>query len=108
MALTSAAVGAYAATQNLMSSGGAARTAAVSAGEGAGAGGFGALLEQAIGGVSSAGRAAEAQAVAAASGKADLVSVVTAVAESETALQTLVAVRDRVISAYEEIMRMQI
>jgi len=33
---------------------------------------------------------------------------VTAVAESETALQTLVAVRDRVISAYEEIMRMPI
>jgi flagellar hook-basal body complex protein FliE len=36
------------------------------------------------------------------------VDVVTAVAESETALQTLVSVRDRVISAYEEIMRMQI
>jgi flagellar hook-basal body complex protein FliE len=32
----------------------------------------------------------------------------TAVAESETAIQTLVAVRDRVISAYEDIMRMQI
>jgi flagellar hook-basal body complex protein FliE len=29
-------------------------------------------------------------------------------AESETALQTMVAVRDRMISAYEEIMRMQI
>ena len=46
--------------------------------------------------------------MAAASGKANVVDVVTAVAESETALQTLVAVRDRVISAYEEIMRMQI
>ena len=34
--------------------------------------------------------------------------MVTAVAESETALQTMVAVRDRMISAYEEIMRMQI
>ena len=43
-----------------------------------------------------------------AGGKANVVDVVTAVAESETALQTLVAVRDRVISAYEEIMRMQI
>jgi flagellar hook-basal body complex protein FliE len=30
------------------------------------------------------------------------------VAESETALSTLVSVRDRVISAYEEIMRMQV
>ena len=43
-----------------------------------------------------------------AAGKANMIDVVTAVAESETALQTLVAVRDRVISAYEEIMRMQI
>ena len=37
-----------------------------------------------------------------------MVDVVTAVAESETAMETLVAVRDRVISAYEEIMRMPI
>ena len=39
---------------------------------------------------------------------ADVVDVVTAVAESEAALNTLVAVRDRVIQAYEEIMRMPI
>ena len=50
----------------------------------------------------------EAQALAAAAGKADIVDVVTAVAESEAALETLVAVRDRVIAAYEEIMRMPI
>ena len=37
-----------------------------------------------------------------------LVEVITAVAESEAALETLVAVRDRVIAAYEEIMRMPI
>ena len=41
-------------------------------------------------------------------GKADMVDVVTAVAESETALETLVAVRDRVIAAYEEVMRMTV
>ncbi|MCJ2018389.1 MULTISPECIES: flagellar hook-basal body complex protein FliE [unclassified Methylobacterium] len=58
--------------------------------------------------VGDAGRRADAQAVSAASGKANVVDVVTAVAESETALQTMVAVRDRMISAYEEIMRMQI
>jgi flagellar basal-body rod protein FlgB len=34
--------------------------------------------------------------------------VVTAVAESETAIQTMVAVRDKVIAAYEEILRMPI
>ena len=41
-------------------------------------------------------------------GKADMVDVVTAVAEIETAIETLVAVRDRVIAAYEEIMRMPV
>jgi flagellar hook-basal body complex protein FliE len=35
-------------------------------------------------------------------------NVVTAVAETEVAVETMVAVRDRVISAYEEIMRMPI
>ena len=34
--------------------------------------------------------------------------VVTAVAETEVALETMVSIRDRVISAYEEIMRMPI
>ena len=37
-----------------------------------------------------------------------VVNVVTAVAESEAAIETLVAVRDRVIAAYEEIMRMPV
>ena len=40
--------------------------------------------------------------------QADIVDIVTAVAESETAMETLVSVRDRVIAAYEEIMRMPI
>jgi flagellar hook-basal body complex protein FliE len=53
-------------------------------------------------------RKAEAKMTLATAGKADLVDVVTAVAESEAALETLVAVRDRVIAAYEEIMRMPI
>ncbi|MGL4495088.1 MAG: flagellar hook-basal body complex protein FliE [Beijerinckiaceae bacterium] len=47
-------------------------------------------------------------ALQAAQGKANLVDVVTAVTESEAAIETLVAVRDRVIAAYEEIMRMPI
>jgi flagellar hook-basal body complex protein FliE len=46
--------------------------------------------------------------VQATAGKADLIEVVTAIAESEAALETLVAVRDKVIGAYEEIMRMPI
>ena len=43
-----------------------------------------------------------------AAGKANIVDVVTAVAETEVAIETLVSVRDKVISAYEEIMRMPI
>jgi flagellar hook-basal body complex protein FliE len=39
-------------------------------------------------------------------GKADLADVVTAVSNAEVTLQAVVAVRDRVISAYQEIMRM--
>jgi flagellar hook-basal body complex protein FliE len=41
-------------------------------------------------------------------GKTDMVNVVTAIAETEMAIESMVAVRDRVISAYEEIMRMPI
>ena len=48
------------------------------------------------------------QSQAAANGKANMVDVVTAVAESEVAIDTLVSVRDKVISAYEEIMKMPI
>ena len=59
-------------------------------------------------GLAESGCKAEAQALATAAGKADVVDVVTAVAESEAALETLVAVRDRVIAADQEIMRMPI
>jgi len=51
------------------------------------------------------GEKLSAQSVA---GKAELTDVVTAVTSAELTLQTVVAVRDRVISAYQEIMRMPI
>lgn len=69
---------------------------------------FSAMVKQALEGVGQSGAKADQQVQAAAAGRSDLVNVVTAVAESEAAIETLVAVRDRVISAYEEIMRMQI
>ncbi len=96
------AAGAYAATQGLLK--GSSKP------EGGQSGGldFSSLIQGAVSGVADTGKKAEAQAMAAASGKADIVDVVTAVAESEAALETLVAVRDRVIAAYEEIMRMPI
>ncbi|WP_119678219.1 flagellar hook-basal body complex protein FliE [Indioceanicola profundi] len=39
-------------------------------------------------------------------GKADLTDVVNAVTNAETTMQAVVSVRDRVISAYQEILRM--
>src|SRR5437868_6721284 len=42
------------------------------------------------------------------SGEADLKDVVTAVANAEHTLETVVAVRDKVLSAYQEILRMPI
>jgi flagellar hook-basal body complex protein FliE len=104
MASSNFAAGAYAAVQGLASGRPAPKVpASPTTGDS-----FAGLLGQALDSVGDAGRRADTQAISAASGKANVVDVVTAVAESETALQTMVAVRDRMISAYEEIMRMQI
>jgi flagellar hook-basal body complex protein FliE len=73
-----------------------------------GGGAFAGLVQQFVSGTADSARKSESIMTQAIAGKADMVDVVTAVAESEAALETLVAVRDRVISAYEEIMRMPI
>ncbi|NEU10846.1 flagellar hook-basal body complex protein FliE [Methylobacterium sp. BTF04] len=105
MATNAFAAGAYAAIQNIGAKGAASKLTPATGATGTN---FSSLLSSTLDTVGEAGRKADAQAMAVAGGKANVVDVVTAVAESETALQTLVAVRDRVISAYEEIMRMQI
>lgn len=69
---------------------------------------FDALVKEALANVVEAGHKSDAQAQAAASGKASMVDLVTAVAESETAITTLVSVRDRVIQAYQTILQMPI
>jgi flagellar hook-basal body complex protein FliE len=69
---------------------------------------FGTVLKEAMHSVVEAGRKSDAQTQAMAAGKANIVDVVTAVAETEVAVGTLVSVRDRVVQAYEEIMRMPI
>jgi flagellar hook-basal body complex protein FliE len=66
------------------------------------------LLKDAIGSVVEAGRKSDTQTTAMAGGKSNIVDVVTAVSETEVAVEALVSVRDRVIQAYEEIMRMPI
>lgn len=50
----------------------------------------------------------EVESLKAAAGKADITDVVTAVSQAEITLQTVVAVRDRVIQAYQDILRMPI
>jgi flagellar hook-basal body complex protein FliE len=78
------------------------------AGETSGAGSFGDMVKGALNAVSQSAKQSDAQSHALAAGKANIVDVVTAVAETEVAIDTLVSVRDRVIQSYEEIMRMPI
>ena len=66
------------------------------------------MLKGALGSVAEAGRKSDAQTQAVAAGKANIVDVVTAVSETEVAVEALVSVRDKMIQAYEEIMRMPI
>lgn len=77
------------------------------AGTGTG-GGFGSMIESMVSETAGSLRNAETQSVKQIGGKGDLIDVVTAIGAAETALDTVVAVRDRVVSAYSDIMRMQI
>tara|TARA_R110002110_G_scaffold3104_25_gene16013 strand:+ start:4987 stop:5307 length:321 start_codon:yes stop_codon:yes gene_type:complete len=79
-----------------------------STGQAAG-GGFGDLLKQAIEETVDTSKTSEQKMAAVTGGRdGNLIDVVTAVAEAETTLQTVVTVRDKVIAAYQEIMRMPI
>jgi flagellar hook-basal body complex protein FliE len=69
---------------------------------------FGSVLKEAMDAVSETGKKSDAQSRAMVNGKSNMVDVVTAVAETEVAIDAVVAVRDKVIAAYEEIMRMPI
>ena len=69
---------------------------------------FAKFLSDSLQSVIDAGNASDQKALDLVNGKADVVDVVTAVAQTEIAVESMVAVRDRVISAYEEIMRMPI
>jgi len=69
---------------------------------------FGDVLKNALVSVEEAGRKSDAQSQGLAAGKASLIDVATAISETETAVQALVAVRDRVITAYQQILQMPI
>jgi flagellar hook-basal body complex protein FliE len=71
-------------------------------------GGFGDILKSAMSDAMKSSKNAEAQMVSQAQGKAQLIDVVTAVSSAEQSLSTVMAIRDQVIGAYQEIMRMPI
>ncbi|MDB5383532.1 MAG: fliE [Rhodospirillales bacterium] len=71
-------------------------------------GGFGAALTRAVEQTIQVGRASDSIASAALTGQASVTDVVLAVSRAELALQTVVAVRDRVVAAYQDVMRMPI
>jgi flagellar hook-basal body complex protein FliE len=96
-----AAAKAYAATQ-----GGA--TAGLGAAAPSGGQDFGDLLKSVMTDAMQASKAAEVQIANQVAGKAELIDVVTAISSAEASLETVMAVRDQVISAYQEIMRMPI
>jgi len=66
------------------------------------------LLENAVETLNKTADKSDKSVVAMTAGKADIVDVVTAVAETELTVQALVSVRDRVITAYQEVLRMPI
>jgi flagellar hook-basal body complex protein FliE len=80
------------------------------AGEPTGAQGpdFAKLLSGALESVEQTGKASDQKSLDLLNGKGNLVDVVTSVAQTQLAVEGLVAVRDRVISAYQSIMQMPI
>ena len=83
--------------------------AKVDRGDTGGAGGsFGSVLQNALNGAIETGHTAETDAMQAISGQGNLTDVVTALSRADLALQTTTAIRDRVVSAYQDIMKMPI
>jgi flagellar hook-basal body complex protein FliE len=102
--IASAAINAYAQAQAQ-----ADKAASVGGGaEGAGGMGFGDMVKQFMGDAVASSRHAEQVMTAHTQGKAELIDAVTAISSAEASMETVMAVRDQVISAYQEIMRMPI
>lgn len=74
----------------------------------AGTEGFGAALTRALEQAVEVGHGADAATASALTGDGSVTDVVLAVGRAELTLQTAVAVRDRVIAAYQDVMRMPI
>ncbi|WDR03742.1 flagellar hook-basal body complex protein FliE [Devosia algicola] len=69
---------------------------------------FANMLAQSVQDVVDTGNKSDKMAMEMVNGKANVVDMVTALSQTELAIDSMVSVRDKVISAYEEIMRMPI
>ena len=70
--------------------------------------GFSEMLQNVMADTVQSSRVAETQMTAAVQGQGNMIDVVTAISSAEASLETVIAVRDQVIQAYQEIMRMPI
>ena len=89
-------------------SAGVTAPSAPSAGGGAAGANFGAALSAAIQGAVDTGHAAETASMKAITQGGNVTEVATALSRAELTLQTATAVRDRMLQAYQDIMRIQI
>src|SRR5262245_15759018 len=96
---------AYQAAQRIAA---ASEQIAAPAAENAGRASFDTALADALHNAVGTMRTGEAASAQGATGQGDLVSVVNAVNAAELTLETVVAIRDRVIAAYQDIMKMPI
>ena len=94
-------------TMMITPSGAAQAYARVAGGDDADSG-FGAVLGRALDGVVQAGHAADQQSMVAIKGGGNFTDVATAVSHAELALQSAVSIRDKVVQAYQDVMRMPI
>ena len=101
-----AAAKAYAAIQAQAQ--GLSQAAGAGAADAAHGPGFADMLKGVLNDAVASSRSAEQLMSAQVQGKANLVDVVTAISSAETNLQTVMAIRDQVINAYQEILRMPI
>ncbi len=72
------------------------------------ASGFGSTLQRALQDVVQTGQDADTKTIQGISGESNITDVVMAVSRAQLALQSTVAIRDRVVQAYQDIMKMSI
>ena len=84
------------------------RATQAQAGAGAAGEGFGATLQRAMEDAVDLGRSADAASTQALLGQGSVTDVVLAVSRAELALQTATTLRDKVVAAYQDVMRMPI